>query len=88
VISAAPSRVKVLVIPTNEELVVAREVKRFLENPRSEVRGPKELRNPKSENTGRAGADFSAMTSRISNFLRTSDFGFRICSLSTLNHQR
>ena len=32
VISAANSRVKVLVIPTNEELVVAREVKRFLEN--------------------------------------------------------
>jgi acetate kinase len=31
VISAANSRVKVLVIPTNEELVVAREVKRFLE---------------------------------------------------------
>jgi acetate kinase len=31
VISAAESRVKVLVIPTNEELVVAREVKRFLE---------------------------------------------------------
>jgi acetate kinase len=31
VISAPDSRVKVLVIPTNEELVVAREVKRFLE---------------------------------------------------------
>jgi acetate kinase len=31
VISAAASRVKVLVIPTNEELVVAREVKRQLE---------------------------------------------------------
>ena len=31
VISAANSPVKVLVIPTNEELVVAREVKRFLE---------------------------------------------------------
>lgn len=30
-ISATDSRVKVLVIPTNEELVVAREVKRFLE---------------------------------------------------------
>jgi acetate kinase len=30
-ISAAGARVKVLVIPTNEELVVAREVKRFLE---------------------------------------------------------
>lgn len=31
VISAPNSRVKVMVIPTNEELVVAREVKRFLE---------------------------------------------------------
>ena len=31
VISAADSRVKVMIIPTNEELVVAREVKRFLE---------------------------------------------------------
>jgi len=32
VISAPDSRVKVLVIPTNEELVVAREVRRFLES--------------------------------------------------------
>lgn len=32
VISAADSKVKVMVIPTNEELVVAREVKRFLES--------------------------------------------------------
>ena len=31
VISAASSRVKVLVIPTNEELVVARETRRLLE---------------------------------------------------------
>lgn len=35
VISAPDSRVKVLVIPTNEELVVAREVKRFLETNRN-----------------------------------------------------
>jgi len=32
VISAPNSRVKLMVIPTNEELVVAREVKRFIEN--------------------------------------------------------
>ena len=32
VISAAGSRVKIMVIPTNEELVVARETRRFLEN--------------------------------------------------------
>ncbi|MDB6026362.1 MAG: Acetate kinase, partial [Verrucomicrobiales bacterium] len=31
IISASNSRVKIIVIPTNEELVVAREVKRFLE---------------------------------------------------------
>jgi acetate kinase len=31
-VSAPGSRVKILVIPTNEELVVAREVKRFLQN--------------------------------------------------------
>ncbi len=31
-INASSSRVKVMVIPTNEELVVAREVKRFIEN--------------------------------------------------------
>jgi acetate kinase len=35
VISAAESRVKIMVIPTNEELVVARETKRFLENSRN-----------------------------------------------------
>jgi acetate kinase len=35
VISAANSPVKIFVIPTNEELVVAREAKRFLENQRN-----------------------------------------------------
>jgi acetate kinase len=34
-ISAPESRVKIMVIPTNEELVVARETKRFLENSRN-----------------------------------------------------
>ena len=34
-ISKPDSRVKVLVIPTNEELVVAREVKRFLDKAES-----------------------------------------------------
>jgi acetate kinase len=34
-ISSPGSRVKVMVIPTNEELVVAREVKRFLERPQA-----------------------------------------------------
>ena len=39
VISAAKSRVKVMVIPANEELVVAREVKRFLESQAAWERG-------------------------------------------------
>jgi acetate kinase len=41
VISAANSRVKILVIPTNEELVVAREVKRFLDSSGSFAAKPK-----------------------------------------------
>lgn len=41
VISAKGSAVKVLVIPTNEELVVAREVKRFLEKEAAAKRGTK-----------------------------------------------
>ncbi|HHY86099.1 MAG TPA: acetate kinase [Verrucomicrobia bacterium] len=40
VVSADSSPVKVLVIPTNEELVVAREVKRFLEKNRPPARTP------------------------------------------------
>jgi acetate kinase len=35
VISKTSSRVKLMVIPTNEELVVARETKRLLENSRN-----------------------------------------------------
>ncbi len=35
IISASSSRVKIMVIPTNEELVVARETRRFLENKRN-----------------------------------------------------
>jgi acetate kinase len=50
-ISAPESPVKILVIPTNEELVVAREVKRFLENPESGIR------NPESEKTAKAEAE-------------------------------
>ncbi|MGN6555281.1 MAG: acetate/propionate family kinase [Verrucomicrobiota bacterium] len=42
-ISAAHSRVKVLVIPTNEELVVAREVKRFLENKQNTLQSASRL---------------------------------------------
>ena len=46
VISADNSRVKVLVIPTNEELVVAREVKRFLENSTSASRSTQHAIRP------------------------------------------
>ena len=49
VISAADSRVKVMVIPANEELVVAREVKRFLEKNKPAVRN--QAPAGKSENT-------------------------------------
>jgi len=70
VISAGNSRVKVLVIPTNEELVVAREVKRFLENPKAEIRNLKEDRKSKSENEAPNGAG-------------SSDFGFRTSELSS-----
>ncbi len=69
IISAASSRVKVMVIPTNEELVVAREVKRFLENSKLETRNPKETRTPKS--------DHGAVASTIN-----SDLGFRSSDLS------
>jgi acetate kinase len=68
VISAANSRVKVLVVPTNEELVVAREVKRYLENPKSEIRNPKEDRNSKSESNsvGTGNSDFGFRSSDLS----------------------
>jgi len=45
VISNANSRVKILVIPANEELVVAREVKRLLEKPASNQLSESAVRN-------------------------------------------
>ncbi len=47
-ISAPGSRVKVMVIPTNEELVVAREVKRFLEKPRATPANARAAKRKKS----------------------------------------
>lgn len=49
IISAAESRVKIMVIPTNEELVVAREVKRFLENNDSSRRVDPQLAAPTAQ---------------------------------------
>ena len=46
-ISASGSRVKVMVIPTNEELVVAREVKRFLEKPQATPATPRAAKRRK-----------------------------------------
>jgi acetate kinase len=69
VISAAGSRVKIMIIPTNEELVVAREVKRFLENSQSGSRSAKEIRSPKAKKTARAEADHSAFTIQSSALL-------------------
>jgi acetate kinase len=83
-ISAPGSKVKVFVIPTNEELVVAREVKRFLESTdsKSEIRKTRSA-SPKSV---RSGTDASAFGIRFSAFLRISDFGFRISNLFPINH--
>jgi acetate kinase len=84
VISSPDSRVKVLVIPTNEELVVARETKRLLENLNFENRKPNEARNAKSESTpSRAATGVSARSFRISSFGFLSDFGFRISGLNS-----
>ena len=45
-LNAVNSRTKILVIPTNEELVVAREVKRFLENqPSQQTRSTQQAKN-------------------------------------------
>ena len=90
-ISTPGSKVKVFVIPTNEELVVAREVKRFLESAgsKSKIQNPKSERSQKSETRKtsssrknvRADADFSAFG------IRLSEFGFRISNLFPINHQ-
>jgi acetate kinase len=76
VISKPGARVKVLVIPTNEELVVARETKRLLENPNSENRNPKEARIQKSE-TPHSGVRVAAALFLASAFGFLSDFGNR-----------
>jgi hypothetical protein len=90
VISAANSRVKVLVIPTNEELVVAREVKRFLESSNSETRCPQEIRNrksegpsPQSESQVLAKSFRHSSSGPLSQFVK-SDFGFS--QLSSVTH--
>ncbi|MSR65951.1 MAG: acetate kinase [Pedosphaera sp.] len=89
-ISSAGSRVKVLVIPTNEELVVARETKRLLEKPNDEARMTKEIRNPKSESQpARSQHQSMAKAFEASSFDLLSSFGFRHSSfspqLSTIN---
>ncbi len=93
VISAGSSRVKILVIPANEELVVAREVKRYLENPKSGIRSPKEIRNPKSTRVAVAGKGSdskgrSSALSRVAAFGLFSDFansGFGFSQPSTIH---
>jgi acetate kinase len=47
-ISAPDSRVKIMVIPTNEELVVAREAKRFLEMPEARHAATRSAKRKKS----------------------------------------
>jgi len=77
VISTANSRVKVMVIPTNEELVVAREVKRFLENPKSEMQSPKEIPPQKPEfSNAFSGAAKTAKSFRSSDLRLHSGFRF------------
>ena len=64
VISATNSRVKVLVIPANEELVVAREVKRFLEKNSGTGVSPVSSTRPSAETHGqdaRATTQFSTL---------------------------
>jgi acetate kinase len=48
-ISAPDSRVKIMVIPTNEELVVAREAKRFLEMPDASLAATRSAKRKKSD---------------------------------------
>jgi acetate kinase len=79
VISKPSSRVKLMVIPTNEELVVARETKRFLENPNSDNRNPKEIRSSKSESM----TPSFEVPGGAANIFRTSGFDFRILNLNS-----
>jgi len=83
VISKPGSRVKLMVIPTNEELVVARETKRLLENSNDECRMTKEIQNPKSESvTSRAGTPNAARSFSALGFECFSSFGIRHSSFS------
>jgi len=68
VISAPNSRVKIMVIPANEELVVAREVKRFLES-QSEAASPKHQAPGKPQAPGAK----SRTTSRVERILGAAD---------------
>jgi len=92
-ISAPESHVKILVIPTNEELVVAREAKRFLEKDAAEntiTRAEKmhsvPTQHPKSEIRNQnkqfpkptRALGFGHFTLDHLNLFRISDFGFRI----------
>ena len=87
-VSARSSRVKLMVVPTNEELVVARETKRLLENPNSEKRISKEARTPNSE-LATPRSEKVATGVRPSRFGFLSDFGLQFSNLnpqlSTIN---
>jgi hypothetical protein len=66
-ISAPDSIIKVLVIPANEELVVAREVKRYLDRLRPAQRPARLTRKPARE------ADATTTLARLKSKLKSTD---------------